>query len=79
MHRRLLKYMLTVSVGLLCLATASHAQFKEEALTEGGLWFDEYLLECTTLTAEYDGVTIVFVFMNGELYSTAMYKTASWE
>lgn len=34
MHRRLLKYMLTVSVGLLCLATASHAQFKEEAFTQ---------------------------------------------
>ena len=56
-----------------------NVEFKEETITEGKLFFDEYLTDGTTLTAEFDGVSIMFVFLEGELYGTAMYKTASWK
>ncbi len=54
-------------------------EFKEETITEGMLFFDEYLSDGTVLTTEFDGVTVMFVFLDGELYATAMYKTASWK
>ena len=54
-------------------------EFKEEAITEGKIFFDEYLSDGTVLTTEFDGVTVMFIFLDGELYATAMYKTASWK
>ena len=54
-------------------------EFKEEEITEGMLFFDEYLSSGTVLSAEFNDVTVMFVFLDGELYATAMYKTASWE
>lgn len=54
-------------------------EFKEETITEGMLFFDEYLSDGTVLSTEFDGVTVMFVFLNGELYATAMYKTDSWK
>lgn len=54
-------------------------EFKEEAITEGKLFFDEYLSDGTVLSAEFQDVTVMFVFLEGELYATAMYKTNSWK
>ncbi len=54
-------------------------EFKEEDITEGMLFFDENLSDGTVLYTEFNGVTVVFVFLEGELYATAMYKTDSWK
>lgn len=54
-------------------------EFKEEDITEGMLFFDENLSDGTVLYTEFNGVTVMFVFLEGELYATAMYKTDSWK
>lgn len=56
-----------------------NVEFIEEEITEGSLIFDKFLSSGTTLTAKFNDVTIMFVFMEGELYATAMYKTDSWK
>lgn len=54
-------------------------EFEEEEITEGSIFFADYLTSGTTLTAELDGVSIMFIFQESELYATAMYKTDSWK
>lgn len=54
-------------------------EFVEEEITAGKLHFDKYIDSGTTLTAEFSGVSIMFVFVDGNLYATAMYKTDSWK
>ncbi len=54
-------------------------EFTENEIEEGDIFFAEYLASGNVLTTEIDGVTVMFVFQDSELYATAMYKTDSWE
>lgn len=56
-----------------------NVEFVEKTIAEGELLFDKYISDATTLTADFDGVSIMFVFVEDELYATAMYKTDSWK
>ncbi len=57
----------------------SSIEFVEEDITEGSIFFEDFLSTGTVLKAELDDVTVMFVFQEGELYCTAMYKTDSWK
>ena len=54
-------------------------EFTETDITEGSIFFADYLSSGTALTTEIDEKTVVFIFQEGELYATAMYKTNSWK
>ena len=54
-------------------------EFKENEITDGSIFFADYLTSGTVLTAELQGVTVMFIFQENELYATAMYKTDSWK
>ncbi len=56
-----------------------NTKFVEEEITEGSVFFEEFLSSGTVLKTQVNGVTIMFVFQEGELYCTAMYKTNSWK
>lgn len=54
-------------------------EFTETDITEGSIFFADYLSSGTALTTEIEEKTVVFVFQEGELYATAMYNTNSWK
>ncbi len=54
-------------------------EFSETEITEGDIFFADYLISGTVLSTEIGERTVMFVFQDGELYATAMYKTNSWK
>lgn len=54
-------------------------EFTENEITDGSIFFADYLTNGTVLTAELQDVTVMFIFQENELYATAMYKTDSWK
>lgn len=57
----------------------SSIEFIEKEITDGSIFFADYLSSGTVLTTEIEDVTVMFVFQEGELYAAAMYKTNSWK
>lgn len=54
-------------------------EFTEIDITEGSVFFADYLSSGTALSTEIDEKTVMFIFQEGELYATALYKTNSWK
>lgn len=54
-------------------------EFTESEITEGSIFFADYLFSGTALSTEIGERTVMFIFQEGELYATAMYKTNSWK
>ncbi len=53
--------------------------FSETQVNENDLFYADYIMDGTALTAEFDDVTVQFVFEDGSLYCTAIYRTAIWK
>lgn len=54
-------------------------EFVEEEITAGSIFFEDFLSTGSVLKVEINDTTVMFVFQEGELYCTAMYKTDSWK
>ncbi len=54
-------------------------EFTEAEITDGDVFFADYLTSGTALSTEIGERTVMFIFQEGELYATAMYKTNSWK
>jgi hypothetical protein len=53
-------------------------QFKETDITEGSLFYADYMTEGTVLTAEFNDVTVQFAFQESGLVCTAIFKTSAF-
>ncbi len=54
-------------------------EFEESEITDGCLFYADYMTEGTLLTAEFDDVTVQFAFQDGGLCCTAVFKTAAYK
>ena len=53
-------------------------EFTQEEANEENVFFASYITDGTVLKTEIDGVVIMFVFLENQLYATAMYDTKNW-
>ena len=53
-------------------------EFSEKEITVGDLFYADYMSEGTVLTAEFDNITVQFLFEDGSLYCTALYLTDTY-
>lgn len=53
-------------------------QFKETEITEGSLFYADYMTEGTVLTAEFNDVTVQFAFQESGLVCTAIFKISAF-
>ena len=53
-------------------------KFTQEEANEENVFFASYITDGTILKTEIDGVVIMFVFLENQLYATAMYDTKNW-
>ncbi len=53
-------------------------EFSEEEITQGSLFYADYMTEGTVLSAEFEDNTVQFAFQEGGLVCTAVFKTAAF-
>ncbi len=53
-------------------------EFVESEITDGSLFYADYLTEGTVLSAEFDDVTVQFAFQDSGLVCTAVFKTSAF-
>ncbi len=53
-------------------------EFTQEELSEDNAFFATYLNNAAVLKGEFNGIVVLFVFQDNELYATAMYNSKNW-